>query len=151
MLLSVLFSSVFSFVEKESKKNASREFSYYSFARDDHTNVFKSKKFVASFGRFFFRAAPCVASALSFLFSLSLSSSLCLLIFLSLSHPPLRLSTTTIKKKTKKKKKKKKKKKNTREKVVSIDATACARERERKKGRGGARDLSEIVGRAPAA
>ena len=149
LLLSVLFSSVFSFVEKESKKNASREFSYYSFACDDHTNVFKSKKFVASFGRFFFRAAPCVASALSFLFSLSLSSSLCLLIFLSLSHPPLRLSTTTIKKKTKKKKKKKKK--NTREKVVSIDATACARERERKKGRGGARDLSEIVGRAPAA
>ena len=115
-------------------------------ARRDHTRVQKQEIRRASFGRFFFGRRIYRFGSFFSLFPLFV-----FFFVFSLSHPPLRLSTTTIKKKTKKKKKKKKKKKNTREKVVSIDATACARERERKKGRGGARDLSEIVGRAPAA
>ena len=114
-------------VQKQEMKNSSRRLGSFSF-----------------FGR-----RPSLRGSFFSLFPLLFVFFFFVFLFLSLSHPPLRLSTTTIKKKTKKKKNNNNN--NAREKVVSIDATACARERERKKGRGGARDLSEIVGRVPAA
>ena len=113
-------------VQKQEMKNSSRRLGSFSF-----------------FGR-----RPSLRGSFFSLFPLLFVFFFFVFLFLSFSHPPLRLSTTTIKKKTKKKKNNNN---NAREKVVSIDATACARERERKKGRGGARDLSEIVGRVPAA
>ena len=114
-------------VQKQEMKNSSRRLGSFSF-----------------FGR-----RPSLRGSFFSLFPLLFVFFFFVFLFLSFSHPPLRLSTTTIKKKTKKKKNNNNN--NAREKVVSIDATACAREREREKGRGGARDLSEIVGRAPAA